>query len=141
MIRTWSGRLAAAVSLVFMILAPVRAQDPPGVLWQSTSQMVMPGMPFSPPPNTVKFCAAADSSNPPPPPPGQSCTMTNVQRTGNKVSWDTQCTGEMEMTGHGEMTYDSASSYTGEIQFAAEGMTMTMKLSGKKIGTCDKPIG
>ena len=132
--------LIAAATFLLSVLTPARA-DAPGVLWQSTSQMVMEGMPFSPPPNTVKFCAAADSSNPPPPPPGQTCTMSNVQRTDTKVTWDTQCTGEMEMTGHGEITYDSPDSYTGEIKFMAEGMTMTTKLSGKKIGECDKPIG
>lgn len=140
MIRTWSGRLAAAVSLTFMVLAPTRADDPPGVVWQTTSQMVMEGMPFSPPPNTVKICAARDSRQPPPPPPGQTCTTTNVQRSGNKVTWDQQCTGEMEMTGHGEITYDSADSYSGEIKFTAEGMSMTTRLTGKKIGTCDHPI-
>jgi len=140
MICTWSGRLAAAVSLMFMVLAPSRADDPPGVLWQTTSQMVMEGMPFSPPPNTVKFCAARESSRPPPPPPGQTCTQTNVQRIGNKVSWDQQCTGEMDMTGHGEITYDSADSYSGAVKFNSDGMTMTINLSGKKIGTCDKPI-
>jgi hypothetical protein len=55
-------------------MAPARAESP-GVLWQSTSQMTMAGMPFTPPPNTVKFCAARDSNQPPPPPPGQSCTV------------------------------------------------------------------
>ena len=133
-------RLATASAMVLLALAPAHA-DAPGVLWESTSQMVMEGLPFSPRPNTVKFCAAADSSQPPPPPPGQNCTVSNTQREGSKVTWDTQCTGEMEMTGHGEITYDSADSYTGEIKFTAEGMTMTTKLSGKKIGECDKPIG
>ena len=135
------GRLVAAFVLLLVILAPARADDPPGILWQSTSQMVMEGMPFSPRPNTLKVCAAADAREPPPPPPGQSCTVSNVQRSDNKVTWDTQCTGEMEMTGHGEMTYDTPDSYTGEINFTAEGMTITTKLSGKKIGECDKPIG
>lgn len=135
------GRLLATSAAVIAILTPAHADDPPGVLWQTTSQMVMEGMPFSPPPNTVKFCAAKDASQPPPPPPGQTCTVSNTQRSGNKVTWDTQCTGEMEMTGHGEITYDSPDSYTGEIKFSAEGMTMTTKLTGKKIGECDKPIG
>jgi hypothetical protein len=132
---------AAAVGMFLLLaLAPARA-DAPGILWQTTSQMIMEGMPFSPPPNTVKVCAAKDAREPPPPPPGQTCTMSNVQRSGNTVSWDTQCTGEMEMTGHGEMTYDSPDSYTGEIKFTAEGMSMTTKLTGKKIGECDNPIG
>lgn len=141
MIKHWQTGLAAAATLLLVAPTPTRAADPPGVLWQTTSQMVMPGMPFSPPPNTMQVCAAKDSNQPPPPPPGQTCTMTNVQRSGNKLTWDTQCKGEMNMTGRGEITYDSPDSYKGEIKFSADGMTMTTKLTGKKLGTCDKPIG
>jgi hypothetical protein len=141
MSNVYQSGLAAASTLMLLTLTPARAEDPPGVLWQTTSQMVMEGMPFSPRPNSFKVCAAADAREPPPPPPGQSCTVSNVQRSGDTVSWDTQCTGEMEMTGHGEMTYDTPDSYTGEIKFSAEGITMTTKLTGKKIGECDRPIG
>jgi len=139
MIKPCSGRLLAVSSFLLVMLAPARA-DSPGVLWQSTSQMVMEGMPFSPPPNTVKFCAARDSTQPPPSPPGQNCTVSNQQRNGNKVTWDTQCTGEMDMTGHGEITYDGTDKYDGEINMTAEGVTMTIKLSGVKLGECDHPI-
>ncbi len=101
----------------------------------------MPGMPFSPPPNTMQLCTAKEWTQPPPPPPGQSCTVSNFQRTADsKVSWDTHCTGEMEMTGHGEITFTSADAYTGTIQFTAEGMTMTTNSSGEKIDECDNPI-
>lgn len=140
MSKRFHSCMAATGTLVLLVLSPARA-DAPGVLWQSTSQMTMVGMPFTPPPNTIKFCAARDSSQPPPPPPGQSCTVSNQQRSGNKVTWDTQCTGEMDMTGHGEITYDSADSYTGVIELTAEGTTMKINLTGKKIGDCDKPIG
>jgi hypothetical protein len=140
MINRWAGRVTAASAFILIALAPARAEAP-GVLWQSTSQVVMQGMPFSPPPNTVKFCAARDSSQPPPSPPGQQCTVSNQQRSGNKVTWDTQCTGQMNSTGHGEITYDSADSYTGFIELAAEGMNMRINLTGKKVGDCDKPIG
>jgi uncharacterized protein DUF3617 len=140
MTNHWKSGLAAAGMFVCLAFGPARA-DAPGVLWQSTSQMVMEGMPFSPPPNTVKFCAARDSTQPPPSPPGQNCTVSNQQRNGNKVTWDTQCTGQMDMTGHGEITYDSDDSYTGVIELTAEGTTMKINLTGKKIGDCDKPIG
>jgi hypothetical protein len=139
MTKQWQRGLAAAGTLMVLTLTPALATEPAGTLWQSTSQMVMEGMPFSPPPNTVKFCAAANSNQPPPPPPGQTCTISNLQRSGNKVTWDTQCTGRTAMTGRGEITYDSPDSYTGEIKFTAEGMTMTTRLSGKKIGECDNP--
>ena len=141
MVKSWCGRLLAASSVLLIAFTPARADDPPGILWESTSQMVMEGMPFSPPPNKVKFCAAANSSQPPPSPPGQSCTVSNMQRSGNKVTWDTHCTGEMEMTGSGEITYDGTDSYAGVIQMTAEGMTVKINLSGKKLGSCDNPVG
>jgi Protein of unknown function (DUF3617) len=134
------GALIAFASLGIPIGAAI-AEESPGILWQTTSQTVIEGMPFSPPPNTTKLCAAREWNQPPPPPSGQSCTVSNFQRSDNKVSWDTQCTGEMEMSGHGEITFTSADAYTGTIEFAAEGMSVTVNLTGEKIGECDNPVG
>ena len=39
MITALTGRLAAAASLGLLVLSPARAADPPGVLWETTSQM------------------------------------------------------------------------------------------------------
>ena len=139
MIRTWSGRLAAIAALGLLALAPVRADDPPGVLWQVSSQMVMEGMPFSPPPNSVKVCTAKEWTKPPPS-SDKTCVNTDFTRVGNKATWTMQCSGEMPMTGTGEITFEGTDSYTGAIKATAEGMTMTIKLSGTKLGTCDKPI-
>lgn len=139
MIRTWSGRLAAAVSLVFMALAPVFADDPPGIQWDMTSQMVMTGLPFSPPPTKLKMCTPRVWTRPP---PGgdPSCVTSNFQQVGNKVTWTMQCSGDMPMTGDGEITFQGTDSYTGAINATAEGMTITINLSGVKTGTCDRPI-
>jgi hypothetical protein len=134
-----SGRILAAVSMSILTTSAV-ADERPGNLWKSTSQMVMPGMPFSPPPNTMQLCTAKEWTQPPPPPAGQSCTVSNFQRTDNKVSWDTQCTGEMEMSGHGEITFDGTDKYAGTITMSAEGMDVTVNLTGEKIGECDNPI-
>jgi hypothetical protein len=65
--------------------------------------------------------------------------VSNVQRSDDKVTWDTQCTGEMDMSGHGEIIYDGTDSYAGEINMSAEGMNVKMTLSGTKIGECDNP--
>jgi hypothetical protein len=139
MIRSWSGRLAAAASLVFMVLAPVRAADAPGIQWETTSQMVMEGMPMAMPAQNLKICAAKEWTKPP---QGgdPSCKNSNFQRAGNKATWTVECTGEMKMSGAGEMTFNEAGdSYTGTIKFTAEEMNMTVKLAGKKIGSCDNP--
>jgi len=140
MTRSGYGRLLAASVALLVTLAPARAESP-GVLWQTTSQMVMPGLPFSPPPNTTQLCTAREWNQPPPPPPGQSCEVSNFQRDDSKVSWDTVCTGQMDMSGHGEITFTSADSYTGVISFTAEGTSVTVNLSGTKIGDCDNPVG
>ncbi|MBX3704450.1 MAG: DUF3617 family protein [Steroidobacteraceae bacterium] len=138
MMRSWPGRLAAVATIGLLVLAPVRA-DAPGVLWQTTSQMVMEGLPFSPPPTSLKVCTPAVWTRPP---PGgdPSCVTTNYRRVGNKATWAMQCSGEMPMTGTGEMTFADDGSYTGVITANADGMSMTIRLSGKKIGTCDNPI-
>lgn len=141
MLHAWSGRLAAA-ALMSILAAVAVAVERPGNLWQSTSQMSMDGVPMPPmPAQTMQLCTAKVWTRPPPPPPGQTCEVSNFQREGDKVSWDTQCTGEMAMTGHGEITFTSDDAYTGTISFTAEGMTMTVNLSGTKIDECDNPIG
>jgi hypothetical protein len=132
--------MAATSAFLLLTLASARGDDPPGVLWETTSQMVMEGMPMGMPPQTVKFCAAREWTKPP---PGgdASCVTSNFQREGNKVTWTMQCTGQMPMQGTGEITFDGSDSYTGAINATAQGMTMTIKLSGHKVGTCDKPVG
>ena len=134
-----TARLAAASALVLLALAPARADAPAGIQWETTSQMVMPGLPFSPPPNKLKICTPAVWTAPP---PGgdPSCVNSDFVRTGNKVTWTMQCSGQMPMTGTGEITFQGTDSYTGAITATADGMTLTINLSGKKIGTCNNPI-
>jgi hypothetical protein len=132
-------RLAAASSLVLLALAPARAETPPGIEWESTSQMVMEGLPFKPPPTTLKICTPAVWTRPP---PGgdPTCVNSDFQQVGNKVTWTMQCSGQMPMTGTGEITFQGTDAYTGQITATAEGMAMTINLSGRKLGTCNNPI-
>ena len=133
-------RLAAAAALLLMAFTPARATDPPpGILWDTTSQMSMEGLPFTPPAQKLKLCAPRVWTRPP---PGgdKTCVNSDFQMTNGKATWSYVCSGDMPMTGHGEMTFEGSDSYTGQMVSIAKGMTMTIKLSGKKIGTCDKPM-
>ena len=133
-------RLAAAAALLLLAFAPARATDPPpGILWDTSSQMVMQGMPFAMPPTKLKLCLPRVWTRPPPS-GDQSCVNSNFQRTTTKATWDMTCTGEMPMTGKGEMTFDAEGNYSGAITATAEGMTVKINVSGTKVGTCDKPI-
>jgi len=139
MITASTARLAAVASLVLLsLLAPARAADAAGVLWETTSQMAMPGMPMQIAPQTQKVCAAKTWTKPP---PGgdKSCVASDYKMVGSKMTWKMQCSGQMPMTGTGELTFEGSDSYTGAIQATAQGTNMTIKLSGKKIGTCDNP--
>ena len=139
MITALTGRLAAAASLVFLlVLSPARAADPSGALWETTSQMAMAGMPTQMPAQTQRVCSAKKWTKPP---PGgdTSCVASDYKMVGNKATWTMQCGGQMPMQGKGEINFEGSDSYTGTIQATSQGMNMTIKLSGKKVGTCDNP--
>jgi len=134
------GGLSAAAVIVLaspMVFQAFAADPPQGEQWETTTRMSMEGMPMQLPAQTLKICAAKNSTEP----PGatrQNCSNTNMQRTGNKVTWEVHCTGP-DMTGTGEIVYSGTDSYTGTIHFVSAEGNMTISLSGRKIGTCDHP--
>jgi len=132
-------RLLAALAALCSFATPVRGEEPPGVLWQTTSQMVMPGMPFTPPPNSLQVCTPKVWTAPPPGGDG-SCVNSDFEFDGHRATWTMQCAGDMPMTGTGEMTFEGSDAYSGAINATVDGMPMTIKLSGQKIGTCDNPM-
>jgi Protein of unknown function (DUF3617) len=134
-----SRRLLAATPFIILAAFAARADDPAGVLWETTSQMVLEGMPMSMPPRTIKLCASAQMTRPP---TGgdKSCVAKDFVRQGNKATWSVECGGQMPMKGTGEITFDADGNYAGTIKGTAEGIAMTINLSGRKIGTCDKPV-
>ena len=139
MITASTGRLAAAAALVFLLLlSPALAADAPGVLWETTSQMAMAGMPMQMPAQTAKACTAKTWTKPP---PGgdKSCVTSDYKVVGSKATWKMQCSGQMPMQGTGELNFEGTDAYTGTIQATSQGMNMTIKLAGKKVGTCDNP--
>lgn len=61
-----------------------------------------------------------------------------MKTPGNKVTWDTQCTGPT-MTGTAAIVGDGAAAFSGTIKFASAQRNMTIALTGKKFGGCDNP--
>jgi hypothetical protein len=149
--RTRIALLAASAVLLAGILMTGRtysgdqtstapAASNAGDLWNTTSQMSMEGMPMSMPAHSMKVCARHDATQPPMANnPDQKCENTNFQRSASSVTWTTTCKNP-PMTGEGQITYDSPDSYSGTIKFTSEQGAMTIKLTGKKIGSCDKPV-
>jgi hypothetical protein len=142
------GTVAALLAGI-LVSAPVvtadQASNPageahPGDLWETTSQMSMPGMPMAMPSHAMKVCARRGATQPPMgSDPNQKCENSNFQRSGSTVTWTSTCKNP-PMTGAGQITYDNPDAYSGTITFNSEGHVMTIKLTGKKTGTCDKPL-
>ena len=132
-------RLALSALVLFGSL-PILAAEPPGDLWEATSQMEMEGMQFKMPAQTLKMCVAKNEQEPPGSANGgRGCTNSDMHRVGNKVSWTSSCTGPPAMTGKGEIAYEGADAYTGTIKYVTDEGNMTINLTAHKTGGCDNP--
>ncbi len=116
-----------------------KAGSGPDELWDVTMKMEMAGMPMAMPPRTSQVCRKKDRGNEDLVPQDRNCRTTDFRTTGNRTTFTFQCTGDMPMTGTGEMTAD-ANAYSGRIRMKGgrkgEEMDMTQTLSGKRVGSC-----
>jgi hypothetical protein len=139
-------KISCGLSVVVFAGTAALAADPApaakemGDLWEVTSQMSMEGMPagFAMPAQIRKVCAAKEWSKPPVPADERSkCEMIDFKATPTKSTWKMQCAGPPAMTGEGEITRSSPDAYSGWMKMAAPQGTMTMNLTGRRIGECD----
>lgn len=145
------------ITFVFcaLIVAPLLSQGQmkPG-RWEVTTQMDMPGMPVKMPAMTQTRCVTPEQAKNPGDtvdPGGRgrgnnNCKTSDYKVDGNKVTWKMACTGAEAMTGDGEMVFNG-DSYAGKMTMTmpaqgagrgALGGPMTLLMSGKRIGECDK---
>lgn len=128
---------APLLGLSLCFAAPALAADmmKPG-LWETATTMEMPGMPFQPPPQTVRHCYTAQEVREEPVPKDDNCKVSDLKSAGNKVSWKVECKGEMAGKGEGQITYQGDSAYEGWTRMQAQGMNMTMKYKARRLGEC-----
>ena len=141
------SRSAFALLLCMTAGAGLMAQTPmrPG-RWQVTMQMQIPGAPVQIPPTTMEQCITEDQLKKDPAsglpngaqkPGDNACKVTDYQTSGNTVTWKMMCSGQQAMTGDGEMTF-TGDSYAGAMKMSMSQGSMSMKLSGKRLGDCTK---
>jgi len=113
--------------------------------YEITSKVEMPGMPSGMPPQTITQClteqdpvphtSAGTSAG------AQGCKVTNMTTKGDTVKYTLVCEQQgMQSKSSGEMTYKGETFYgTTQTKIVPSGgnMTITTKISGKRIGECD----
>jgi len=135
----WSVHALAILTLTLAGPAGARGQESKGDLWETTSQMSMEGLPFKMPASTVKVCSFKEWKEPPgSADKSRNCKNVNMRATGNKMTWDVQCTGPT-MTGTGELVREGTDAYSGSLKLNSADGAMTIQLKGKKVGGCDNP--
>ena len=131
-------------TFLFSPLSGARADDPapPGVLWETSSQMSMDGVALPMPVPKFKVCTRADAVEP----PGSAndergCVNSDFQRDGQTVSWTSVCAGPPEMTGQGTITYSpEGDAYEGSLNYVTADGNIVIALTGKRLPeTCANP--
>ncbi len=135
--------LFAVFSLVIILFAaPLYAVDMQEGEWETITEMVMEGMPFSMPPTKMRQCITKKDLVP----KGEedkNCVFKEQKATGNTVRWTVVCKDKDSTSeGKGEIIY-SGRNYRGSIQMTVteKGSApdrITMKISGKYLGPCTK---
>ncbi|MCU7921547.1 MAG: DUF3617 domain-containing protein [Candidatus Thiodiazotropha sp. (ex Dulcina madagascariensis)] len=107
-------------------------------LWKWTAVMDMPGMPMQLPPTSYTTCITSADFVPKERTPGQSCETIDLKTAGDKVSWNITCTQQGGVTtSQGEITYHGDTA-EGVIHITAQGMQMTSRTTGERLGACQK---
>lgn len=124
------------------ISATLFAAETPGKpgKWEQTIQTEIEGMPMKMPPVKTTVCITDEdmkNAEKSLPQAQADCKMIDYEVDGNTVTWKVKCTGEQPATGEGKVTYTD-DAYTGTMKMEMEEMKMTMKMSGKWLGSCTK---
>lgn len=129
-------RLLCTLALALASASARAADTEPGLWWEHTVQAEMSGM--SMPATTQKTCVPKAGMNEPPNPGNDDrCKVTDVKKSGKKMTWRMECSGPEPMTGEGEII-QGKDSFTGKMTAHMKQGDMTMKMSGKLLGgDCD----
>lgn len=113
-------------------------------LWEIHVKTVMPGMPFTPPPQTMKKCITPkDAQNPwrqLQENKQQQCRFSGLKFEGNRAEWQMSCQGQSAMQGSGTAIVDDPTHYHGTSDMTSEQGGMKMKIhvetKGHWTGAC-----
>ena len=108
-------------------------------LWEITTKVEIPGMPFAMPPRTYTQCITKEDLIPQKPERSQECEMISRKIVGDTVLWTMECqTPEGTAVMNGKVTY-KGETFDGETKMKTpDGTEITHHISGRRIGECKK---
>ena len=106
--------------------------------WSVSVETKMAGMDMKMPPMTFERCVTPEEAEKPQPPKARNedCKIEDYKLEGNTVTWKVKCE-KTNTSGEGKMTY-SNDSYEGDMHMKMGDREVTQKITGKRIGDCDK---
>ena len=105
-------------------------------MWEWTTTMEIPGMPFAPPPVTYSECLTKEDLVPNQSGRDGGCKIISQKITGSSIHWKMECVEEgQKMTSEGKMIY-SGTTAKGEVNIVSQGMKMKSKINGHRTGAC-----
>jgi hypothetical protein len=130
--------LAAVAFVALSCISVFAASEMREGMWEITSSIDMPGMPVKVPPTVVRHCYTKDDVKDPKKvvaSKNSDCTVTDMKKSGSKVTWKMQCTGKSKGTFSGETVFGN-DSYESTMNMQSEGRSMTTKSKARRVGNC-----
>jgi hypothetical protein len=135
-------RISLVTLITTLFCSNVMADTPevnmnPG-LWEWTAEMNIPNMPNKMPTSVNRKCLTKADLVPTQKKPGQECDIKELETSQESVKWAMTCTSPRgPIASTGQMFYDGDTAH-GEIKVNTQGMLITSKMKGKRIGPCNE---
>ena len=99
-------------------------------------------MPMAMPPTTQRQCVKKNAKDEDYVPRQDNCRVSDLSRTGARLTYKMACTGANPMTGAGDFTF-AADGYSGQMRLKGkmEGrdIEMTQVITARRVGACTAP--
>jgi hypothetical protein len=105
-------------------------------LWEWTAKITMPNSPVKIPDSVNRKCLTKKDMVPATKKPGQECDIKDLKTSSDQVSWAMTCKSPQgPVASTGKMFYQGDTAH-GEVEVNTQGMLMTSKMTGKRLGDC-----
>ncbi len=138
------SRLSAFLLMLLLVTTtPALAQtDVREGLWEVTVQVDMGGQPATAQPLVMRQCInqqTAQDLMAKLTGGGGACNVSDFQETGGRATWNMACTGQLNVTGTGEVTtrgdaFDGTLNLT--VAMGDQQIPMSQKFSARRVGDC-----